>query len=264
MKTKISVSPIYKNNNAVKQFIETLPTFFDTEGTVLYNKRNIIKSFAIDDSDDILKSVVVKRYKHPSFVQRIVYSFFRKNKAVRAFRNAAELRSRKIDTPQEIAYIEEWKNGLFSNGYYISGSDYAPPIKDKFPNEGNFDHIMAEDFACFTVELHEKGILHHDLNSTNVLYHPNKDGHYHFSVIDINRMTIFSEAEKISPEKCFNNLTRFTGNMDLYVYVLKHYIEKRGWNKDTVLNKGLEIKLRHDEQRRRRKAILRKLKLKKE
>lgn len=123
---KIEYNPEYKNNLKVTEFIEKLPSRFEQEGSVLFSGRNVIKSFVINPADNILKQVVVKRYKFPNAIQRIAYSFFRASKAARAFHNAAQLRTRGIDTPREIAYIEEWKSGLFTYGYFITGFDGAP------------------------------------------------------------------------------------------------------------------------------------------
>lgn len=260
---KVSISPKYKDNESVKRFIETLFTIFPKEGKILYNKRNTIKSFELDSNDSVLKEVVVKRYKKPNLIQKISYSFFRGSKAKRAFNNAIELRKRGIDTPQEIAYVEEWKSGFFKYGYYISGSDNAPPIREHLIEPENFDQVMAYDFAVFAANLHKKGILHHDLNSTNVLYHHSDNEHYTFSVIDINRMDFFYNGEVPEKEVCFDNLTRFTGRMDLFEFVLCRYIEARGWDINSSLQEAICIKNKHDEQWRKRKAFLRKFKFKK-
>jgi Mn2+-dependent serine/threonine protein kinase len=261
-KIKIVISPEYEANPLVKSFINELPTIFENSGEILYAERNLIKKYEVDKSDNILNEVVVKRYKRPNSIQKIIYSFFRSSKAERAFHNATELRKRGISTPREIAYIEITKNGLFEYGYYISGSDTAPPIRERLIEQEEFDHNMAEDFARFAATLHEKGILHGDLNSTNVLYHHGKNG-YSFSVIDINRMKFFDTSVSIPKKECFDNLTRFTGRMDLYEFVLDIYIKERNWDTEIDLKEAINIKTLHDEQWRRRKSFLRKLSLKK-
>ncbi|GAB6011759.1 lipopolysaccharide kinase InaA family protein [Viscerimonas tarda] len=260
MKTvKTTISPEYASNVAVVDFVKNLSKAFAGRGTVLYAKRNVIKRFVVDETDEVLRGVVVKRFKYPNFIQRVAYSFFRSNKAKRAFGNAMELRNRGIDTPREIACIEQWVNGLFGFGYYLSASDDAPPIREKLIEPEEFDRTMAEDFAAFAAQLHEKGILHHDLNSTNVLYHFDGE-HYRFLVIDINRMDFFPAGVQPSPHECFDNLTRFTGRMDLFEYVLRCYAAKRGWDIEKTTQEAIAVKNKHDEQWRRRKAFLRKLK----
>lgn len=56
----------------------------------------------------------VKRYRVPIFINRIAYTFFRKSKACRAYNNAFEVIKRGFETPESIAYIEE-----FREDYYI-------------------------------------------------------------------------------------------------------------------------------------------------
>lgn len=261
-KAKITINPDYASNSKLQQFLYNIEEIFPIEGRTLYNKRNVIKSFTIDESDNALTEVIVKKYKSPNIFQRIAYSFYRPSKAKRAFNNAAILRQRGIDTPLELAYIEFWEEVFINDTYFISGSDYAPPIQERLNDLEDFDQTLAKDFAEYVVQLHQKGILHHDLNQTNVLYHPQDNGHYAFSVIDINRMKIYPVGEEIPVRDCFDNLTRFTRKMDLFEFVAKHYIEKRGWNSD-LLKKAIGAKLEFDEKRRRKKAFLAKFKPKK-
>ncbi|SHF95025.1 lipopolysaccharide kinase InaA family protein [Dysgonomonas macrotermitis] len=263
MSIKQTINPKFKDNSTIQSFIELLPSKFESEGTTLYAERNIIKSFTLDATDKILNNVIVKRYKQPSLIQRIIYSYFRKSKAERAFHNATKLRAKNIGTPLEIAYLEQWSNGLLQYGYYVSGCDDAPPIRERLIEPEDFDQTMARDFAAFVADLHEKGILHHDLNSTNVLYHEDYNMHYTFSVIDINRMDFFSNGEIIPRKTCFDNLTRFTGRMDLFEYVIRYYAETRNWDIESSVMEAVSIKNHHDEQWRKRKAFFNRFKAKK-
>ncbi len=261
-KAKITINPDYQTNDNLRDFLSDITDRFANDGKTLYNKRNVIKSFAIDESDNILNDVIVKKYKSPNIIQRIGYSFFRPSKAKRAFNNATILRQRDIDTPLELAYIEYWKDGFIGDTYFISASDYAPAIKSRLHDLEDFDQVLAKDFAEFAAELHLKGILHHDLNQTNVQYHILDNGHYAFSVIDINRMKVYPIGEEIPIKDCFDNLTRFTYRLDLFEFVAKHYIEKRGWDSN-LLGKAIEAKNKFDENRLRKKAFLAKFKSKK-
>lgn len=254
----IEIALEYKDNKLINEFVKSIPVIFDNKGIALYDKRNIIKSFSINSLDIPFQKLVVKKFKSPNLFQSIAYSFFRSSKAVRAFNNATELRKRKINTPQEIAYIEEYQNKLLKSSYVITGFTDGQPIRDFFLQSEGFNPIVAEEFARFAVELHRKGILHHDLNSTNVLYHQSEQGNY-FSVIDINRMEFKSSREELSPAECFDNLTRFTGLMELFEYVLRHYIKYRDWNAD-LLEDAIQIKKNHDKQWARKKAFFNNLK----
>lgn len=96
------------------------------------------------------------------------------------------LRKRGFDTPHEVAYIEKKRGGLFLDGYFISTQCNYPPLS-KVLWQRRFDKHAANELAAFMVQLHEKGVLHGDLNLTNILYCTDNDGHYHFTLIDTNR-----------------------------------------------------------------------------
>jgi len=200
----------------LRPLIDQLPEIFNTQGEIIYDERNVIKRFQIDNI-----TLIVKRYRRPNIIQRIVYTFFRSSKAKRSFFNARRLLEAGVQTPVNIAYIEQYQLGLLEYCYYISDVDDAPPIRERLIEPDIFDRTMATDFACFAAELHQKGILHGDLNSTNVLYHPQPDGHFLFSVIDINRMRFYDDFPPI--QECMENLTRFTGRMDLFKFVAEQY-----------------------------------------
>lgn len=255
---RIKIAPEYQANKDINEFINQVPLKFDDGGTMLHDERNTIKDFTFDNPHIPFGQLVVKRYKVPIFVQRVAYSFFRKSKAMRAFNYARELRKRGINTPHEVAFIEEYHNRLIKSTYIVTCFTDGRPIKDFITISEGINTQVAQEFARFAKELHVKGILHHDLNPTNVLYHPTVDKHY-FSVIDINRMKFKQPGSQLTPAECFENLTRFTGRMDLFEYVLRHYIKERGWNED-LIKVAIKMKIRHDEQRIRRKAFLKNLK----
>lgn len=81
---KITINPAIRH---VQPFIERLPEVFPVSGEVLHEGRNQIRAFDIGG-----ESLVVKRYKRPHLFNRVMYSFFRKNKARRAYEHALRLR----------------------------------------------------------------------------------------------------------------------------------------------------------------------------
>lgn len=257
---KFEINSDYSENRVLADFIAELPVFFEKEGNYIYNKRNKIKKFVLSDIDDLqLQTLVVKRYKKPNFFQKLSYSFIRPTKAKRAFFNARKLRSLGISTPKEIAYIEEGgRSGFFEYGYYVCLEDNAPPIRERLIESEFFDRQMASDFAIFVAHLHEKGIIHKDLNSTNVLYH-NSDCGYSFSLIDINRMDIYDGGCLPNEATCLANLCLFAGRMDLFEFVAEVYIHQRGWDKG-VLQKAISIKIEHDRRWKRRKDFFKRFK----
>ena len=104
-------------------FIKQLPQHFAQEGELLYEGRNEVRRYRVKN-----EWLVVKKYKQPNIIQRIVYTFFKKSKTERAYLFAGMLRKRGFDTPHEVAYIEKKRGGLFLDGYFISTQCDFPPL----------------------------------------------------------------------------------------------------------------------------------------
>ena len=96
------------------EFLEVVKGNY-TPDVVFCNKRNVVEKVTIAG-----EVFVVKRYKRPILINRIIYCFFRKSKARRAYEYAVELLKRGVDTPYPVAYFEQYKNGLFDCGIFIS------------------------------------------------------------------------------------------------------------------------------------------------
>lgn len=249
--TKVVVNPSRAEDKKLCCFIASLPLIFEEQGEVLFLGRNKIKKFSLN-SDYGREDLVVKRFKKPNAFQRIVYTLFRKSKAERAFVNASSLKNRGFSTPDGIAYIEEKSRGFISYAYFITNVTIDSSIEAELQKKSGFDESTAAAFAVYVAALHKNGVLHHDLNPSNVLYHKDDKNSFAFSLIDINRMTFYPKGEEIPVEVCFKNLNRFTGDMALFRFVLAHYIQERGWNK-VLLSDALEIKKQWDKAWRRRK-----------
>ncbi len=64
-----------------------------------------------------IKSSVVKYFKIPYFINKIVYTFFKKSKAQKSYEYALKI---KDFTPKPIGYIEFYKFGLLDESYFVS------------------------------------------------------------------------------------------------------------------------------------------------
>ena len=113
-------------------FIKQLPQHFAQEGELLYEGRNEVRRYRVKN-----EWLVVKKYKQPNIIQRIVYTFFKKSKTERAYLFAGMLRKRGFDTPHEVAYIEKKRGGLFLDGYFISTQCNYPPLSKCCGNAGS-------------------------------------------------------------------------------------------------------------------------------
>ena len=124
---KIIIHPEFINTAS---FIKQLPQFFEQEGELLHNGRNKVKRYRVNN-----KEIVVKRYKRPNIIQRIVYTFFKKSKTERAYLFAGMLREKGFDTPHEVAYIERKKNGLFWTAISCHSTALTPLYRSYCGNE---------------------------------------------------------------------------------------------------------------------------------
>ena len=190
-------------NKKYEELILNIKQYFnDNTNKILFNKRNIIK--LIDFHEE---KYVIKSFKIPHIINKIVYNFFRDSKAKRSYFNSIKLESLGINTPKPIGYIEFNSLLFFKDSYYISEFfDYDFEIRDVFNNKDfeNRNQILKE-FVKFTFELHQKGVYHIDYSPGNVIIKQNNNN-YEFSIIDVNRMK-FINFDIDSRMKNFSKMT---------------------------------------------------------
>lgn len=231
----------------LKDWLPQIPHLFAThQGTLLYNGRNQIRLFEVAG-----EKLVVKQYKRHNLLKMFVYTFFRPNKARRSYENAIALRARHILTPHEIAYLEETRVSLVQQVYYVCAYTDWQPIQTRLIDQNPYDAALGTAYAHFVASLHQHGILHRDLNPTNVLYRE-QEGNYHFQLIDINRMQFFDSP--VPKAESMENLTLFWWLSPIYLYILKIYATDRGWT-DAEIEEACEVKKRHDRHWVRKKRI---------
>ena len=256
MKVKINLK--YSVNKKLQDFLLTLPETFDRQGeTIFEGSRNTIKWYCVNDSDEVLKKVVVKRFRARNIFQQLAYSSFRKSKAQRAYENGLALIGiDKVCTPYPIAYVEERSCGLLTYCYYLTAFTDASSVRSELEIQP-FNRPLAKAFALFIASLHNRGIVHHDLNFSNVLF-TEENGEYHISVIDINRMTVHPVGELqggTSLHLCKDDFVRWTDDMQLFDYVMHEYAQARQLNEETFLVKAHEMKRKHNLAWKRRKTL---------
>lgn len=239
--TTITVNRDYES---LRQWIETLPRLFEEkQGQLLYHGRNEVRLFEIDGH-----RLVVKRFKRHDWLKRLVYTFFRENKAKRAYVNALRLLERGFTTPTPIAYMEIHHQRLLCQVYYICAYTDSLPIRPRLIEQKPFDKQLAIVYARYVASLHESGVLHRDLNPTNVLV----DNNDHFELIDINRMRFYDGP--VPKSECMENLTLFYWLTPAYRFILEEYARQRGW-READIAEAIRVKERHDKRWIRRKQI---------
>lgn len=168
-----------------KNLVLNIKNYFNQATSCIHKARNEIKVVSHNEN-----SYVVKSFKIPNFINKIIYTFFRDSKAKKSYDNSLKI---DIFTPKSIGYIEFKKYGLFQESYFVSENfEYHFTIREPLLDK-NFENrkIILEEFARFTYKMHEQNIFHNDYSPGNILI--KKDSlNYIFKVVDVNRMKFFS------------------------------------------------------------------------
>lgn len=246
----ITITPEYEH---LRDILSKVPqTMTNDKNKLLYNGRNKIVCLEMPDGE----SLVVKKFKRHNLLKQIIYTFFRKNKAYNSFYNAKKLKSLGFDTPAPVAFIEEKTHGLITQVYYICAYTDKKALAPMLTAAEPYDKELATAYARYVALLHSSGVLHLDLNSTNVLCEKTDNG-YCFQLIDINRMRFYKGP--VPEELCMENMTLFWHFDELYRYVLDCYAKARRWD-GAKIEKAIQTKLRHDRNWHRRKKFSKKIK----
>ena len=213
---------VHKDYSHMDRFIRNLPAgLFAYTGLTVHDGRNCVKVLA-----DCGQPVVVKKFRKPNPLNRVIYTFFRGSKAERAYGNANRLLELGVMTPQPIGFVDVREKGLLRTCYLATEYTDYEPIWDLVNGEEKDNEILFNCFVRFTVTLHEKGVRHDDYNLSNVLYKRRDDGRYDFMLIDVNRMGFGPMGKQV----CISNIKRMCANPDFTYRFAKKYAELRGWN----------------------------------
>lgn len=246
--TRIVISDDYREH---ADFIESIAQRFHSLGVVIYKARNEVRKIEHEE-----KTYVAKRFHNNGIFKQIIRSLTL-SKGKRSYVNAIHLCLNDIPTPRPIAYIEiRTRLGLVRESYYICEYSDMDAIEDGLNEQGDFNRPLTQALARFVADIHRKGVIHHDLNSTNIRYEA-CEGEYHFSLIDLNRMRFHTPP--LSLDRCLDDTTRFSCLSEMYRYFIKHYLDARGLPPQ-LFDHAIKIKQRHDRAWDRRKSLSRHLK----
>lgn len=215
---KILINPSYQENTEFCHFVHDIAEQFAQGELVQQGRRNTLRRFSVGGVN-----VVVKRFGKPNFLNRIVYSFVRKPKGVRAYEYAFRVRSAGFDTPEPLAYVEKRVAGLISDSYFVSAEC---PYTRRFYEFGDAEISGCRDiisaFAAWAAAFHEAGMLHRDFSPGNILFENSGDG-WKFSVVDINRMSF----APVSVEQGCRNFARLWGQPGFFHFLAGEYARAR-------------------------------------
>lgn len=224
-KLKAILHPDFEQLN---DFIRSLPEVFNREGTVLYKGRNELRQYRIAGYD-----LVVKSFKRPHLINRIVYGFLRPSKAERSYQYALKLLKTGFKTPQPVGFVTCRKGICFEKSYYISlKSTCSFTYKDFNHRSFQRQDEILKAIALFTARLHESGFLHKDYSAGNILFDDTTEK-IPIEIIDLNRIVF----RKVNMEDGCKNFERLPGSDDMLTLMGTIYAKSRGFDPETCVSK---------------------------
>ena len=249
---RYTINPKYSE---ISEFIISLPNLILSDGEMIHNGRNMIKSITAPNGIKLN----VKRYHKPTWINAFVYSSgIRKPKGARAYEYSNILLDNEIETPESVAYIEDRRLGILGYSYYISiqcpYSHRLYELGDAHPSDYE---PLGKALAAFAASMHDKGFLHRDFSPGNILWEKDRQGHYNFSVVDINRMYF----GKVSALMGSRNFSRLWGPKRFIQLMVEEYANLRGANASQCLEAVMDERRKFWKRYMRKRTIEFKLEL---
>lgn len=244
MQFKCDFQPRYAH---LKETLEHIQSIFMRDNHSIHKARNELKIIEFDGI-----KTVVKSFKIPHFLNRIIYTFFRRSKAYKSYHNALRLQELGISTPQPIALIEFFTSGLLAESYFISEFfDYDFTIRTPLLEPLEDREAIFSAFAAYTYDLHQAGVWHLDYSPGNILIKRTEEG-YQFSIVDINRM----EFKNICPLDGCENFNKLWASDEELEIMGREYARLSGLDEALTIH---EMK-RHNDENKRTKNFKKRLK----
>ena len=228
---RIVVNPVFEY---LDEFVYNIPEKFETEGITIHSGRNVIKSF-----EENGYKIVVKSFRKPNFINRLIYGNLRASKARRSYEYAQQLIASGVGTPTPIGYYEQKCGFLFSKSYYASlQSNCLSRFTDLIENTDFPDrNEILRAIGRFTAELHDKGFWHRDYSAGNILFQ--KVGtKIDIEILDLNRMGF----GKVDVENGCRNFERLNIDAESLEIMAKEYATVRGFNPQLCIENILKMR----------------------
>ncbi len=243
---KLQTAPGYRH---LEPFLLELPERFNATADSIHSARNVLKIIEANELNLVVKSFQVL---HPA--RRFIYSYLRSSKACRSFENSRRLLDFGISTPEPVAYIEFFENGLLYDSYYVSRKvDYDFTIREALNAPESPPGKALQACAQFAAKMHNTGILHHDFSPGNLLIKQDSD-RFILYLVDVNRM----DFQAVSPDRGLANLVRMLEKPQARSQFIEHYARARGMQPAKALAKINKLADRYSH-RRQLKQKLKKL-----
>jgi serine/threonine protein kinase len=225
-------------------FLKNIQNYFNTSQDSIHKARNEIKIINFDG-----ESLVVKSFKIPNILNKVIYTFFRDSKAKKSYDNSLKIGH---FSPNPIGYIEFKKSGLFNESYFVSENfkyDFTirePLLQADFKDKEK----VFKAFARFTYEIHEKGILHLDYSPGNILI-KEEDKSYIFKIVDINRM----EFRTLNIDERLGNFAKLWAKNDDLKTIIKEYCKLINADEEGSIKIALKYSQEHKDRKNAKKRL---------
>ena len=212
--TRLSAHPtileLLPGYERMEGFLLSLPSLFQQEkGQLIHDGRNQLRVLEFEG-----EKYVVKAYRKPFFINRLIYGFFRPSKAKRSLENALLLRSIGVGTPEPIGYINQRNGFLFTRSFFVTRISTCPYRYDMlFQQHFDCEEKVLREIGRITAKMHEHGISHLDYGRGNILFDkmPSKNLERLPATAQMHRW-IAEEYAKIrhyDEEQCFQLMRKF-------------------------------------------------------
>lgn len=231
-------------NEQYMPLLKNIQSYFKNSNNSIHKARNEIKIIDFEN-----ESLVVKSFKIPNIINKIVYTFFRDSKAKKSYENSIKI----MDfVPKPIGYIEFKKFGFIDESYFVSENfkyDFTirEVLKDtNFPERGK----IFKDFAKFTYELHESSIFHLDYSLGNILIKKIDDA-YIFKIVDINRM----QFKELSIDERLKNFSKLWAKDEDLIFIVNEYVKFIKGDNDSCVKIALKYSQAHKDRKNFKKRV---------
>lgn len=231
-------------DNRYIDFLKKIRTYFNDSRNSIHKARNEIKIIDFEG-----ESLVVKSFKIPNIINKIVYTVFKDSKAKKSYENSIKING---FVPKPIGYIEFKKFGLIDESYFVSENfkyDFTirePLVGKEFPKKD----ALFKAFAEFTYKLHEEGIFHLDYSPGNILI-KEENGNYIFKIVDINRM----EFKPLCLDERLKNFSKLWAKDDDLKIIIKEYCELINSDEDSCVKTALKYSQAHKDRKNAKKRL---------
>lgn len=226
------------------ELLKDIKEYFYISHNSIHKARNEIKTIEFNS-----ENLVVKSFKIPNIINKIVYTFFRDSKAKKSYANSIKI----VDfVPKPIGYIEFKKFGLINESYFVSENfEYDFTIREPLINRNFLDkESVFKAFAEFTFKLHEEGIFHLDYSPGNILIKKENES-YTFKIVDINRM----EFKPLSLDERLKNFSKLWAKDEDLETIVKEYAKLSKSDESSCVKIALKYSQTHKDRKNAKKRL---------